>query len=124
MRFPAALLLCLALAAPLAAQTIHRLDGSTVSIAEADAFARKTLEAAHVTGAEIAVLNRGHLVWSAGFGLRRVDPPLTMTPDTNIWAASITKSVFSTYVMKLVEGGQFDLDAPIAQQLPKPLDQY
>ena len=128
MRFPIAVLACsffaATLAQPLAAQIIQRLDGSTITAAEANIFARKTLAAAHVTGAEIAVLNHGHLVWSAGFGLRRVDPVLPMTPDTNIWAASITKSVFSTYVMKLVQEGKFNLDTPIAQQLAKPLDEY
>jgi CubicO group peptidase (beta-lactamase class C family) len=47
-----------------------------------------------------------------------------MTPDTNIWAASITKSVFATFVMHLVETHRFDLDEPVAKMLPKPLDQY
>jgi hypothetical protein len=40
------------------------------------------------------------------------------------WATSITKSVFSVYVMQLVERGEFQLDVPIARQLPKPLDSY
>ena len=47
-----------------------------------------------------------------------------MTRETTTWAASITKGVFATYVMQLVERGEFSLDAPIAAQLPKPLDAY
>ena len=125
-RIPVLLLaLCTACAAQnTQAGSIHRLDGWTISNEEADSFAKKTLEAAHVTGAEVAVLNNGHLVWSAGYGLRRKNPDLAMDPDTSIWAASITKSVFATYVMLLVEHGEFNLDEPIAKQLPKPLDQY
>ena len=42
--------------------SIRRLDGSTITIADADAFARKTLESARVTGEQIAVLDRGRLV--------------------------------------------------------------
>jgi len=103
---------------------IHRLDGSTITAADAEAFARKTLEAAHVTGTEIAVLNHGHLVWSGAFGFRRLDPQLPMDRDTTTWAASITKSVFTTYVMQLVERGEFQLDVPVAKQLPRPLDTY
>ena len=53
----AALLASQALAQP--AAQIRRLDGSKISIADADAFARKTLADAHVTGAQIAVLNNG-----------------------------------------------------------------
>jgi len=95
-----------------------------MSPADAEAFARRTLDAAHVTGAEIAVVNQGKLVWSAAFGMRRKDPPLPMDTNTTTWAASITKSVFATYVMHLVEQGQFDLDRPIAAQLEKPLNEY
>jgi CubicO group peptidase (beta-lactamase class C family) len=104
--------------------SIRRLDNSRISVAEADAFARKTLEDAHVTGAQIAVLDRGKLVWSAAYGLRRREPELPMNRDTTTWAASITKSVFATYVMQLVERGEFDLDEPVARQLAQPLDSY
>ena len=106
------------------ATTNRRLDGSTISIAEAEAFARKTLDAAHVTGAQIAVIDRGQLVWSGAFGLRRLDPPLPMNRDTTTWAASFTKSVFATYVMQLVERGEFSLDTPLVAQLSQPLDAY
>jgi CubicO group peptidase (beta-lactamase class C family) len=93
-------------------------------MAEAEAFARKTLDAAHVTGAQIVVLNDGRQVWSGAFGFRRLDPKLPMDRDTTTWAASITKSIFSTYVMQLVERGEFQLDVPVAKQLARPLDTY
>jgi CubicO group peptidase (beta-lactamase class C family) len=105
-------------------QDIRRLDGSKITVAEAESFARKTLEEAHVTGAQIAVLDRGKLVWSAAFGMRRREPPLPMETETTTWAASITKSVFATYVMQLVEKGELSLDTPVARQLPKPLNEY
>ena len=104
--------------------SIRRLDGSTISVAEAESFARTTLAAAHVTGAQIAVLDRGQLVWSGAFGLRRRDPELPMTRETTTWAASITKGLFATYVMQLVERGEFSLDTPLAAQLPRALDTY
>ena len=85
------------------ADSIRRLDGSTISMDEANSFAQKTLEAAHVTGAQLAVLDHGQLVWNAAFGLRHRYPDLSMHRDTTTWAASITKSVFATYVMLLVE---------------------
>jgi CubicO group peptidase (beta-lactamase class C family) len=107
---------------------IHRLDDTTIPIVEAEAFAKKTLEANHVTGAQIAVLDHGQLVWSAAFGLRRkatdTTPALPMDTWTTLWAASITKSVFATYVMQLVERGEFDLGLPISRQLPQSLDTY
>jgi len=113
-----------AAAEPPKTASIRRLDGSKITTADAEAFARKTLEAAHVTGAQIAVLDRGRLVWSQAFGLRRREPALPMDRETTTWAASITKGVFATYVMQLVERREFSLDVPVAQQLPKPLDRY
>ncbi|WP_263366906.1 serine hydrolase domain-containing protein [Edaphobacter bradus] len=103
---------------------IRRLDGTKISIADAEALARRTLAENHVTGAQIAVLNRGHLVWSAAFGLRSRDPDLPMQPTTTTWAASITKSVFATYVMQLAQSRQFPLDIPIVHLMPHPLDSY
>jgi CubicO group peptidase (beta-lactamase class C family) len=103
---------------------LRRLDGTRITVAEAEAFARKALAEAHVTGAQIAVLDQGRLVWSAAFGLRRREPDLPMDRETTTWAASITKSVFATYVMQLVERGEFSLDVPVARQLPQPLETY
>jgi CubicO group peptidase (beta-lactamase class C family) len=111
-------------ASPKSAKVIRRLDGTTISFAEAETFARKTLAEAHVTGAQIVVMDRGQLVWSSAFGLRRRDPDLPMDRETTTWAASITKSVFATYVMQLVERGEFQLDVPVVKLLPKPLDSY
>ena len=104
--------------------TIRRLDGTRISVKEADDFARKTLAAAKVTGAQMAIVDQGKLVWSAAYGLRRRDPALPMNTETTTWAASITKSLFGTYVMQLVERGEFSLDTPIAKLLPQPLHTY
>jgi CubicO group peptidase (beta-lactamase class C family) len=107
-----------------AAGTIRRLDGKRITIAAATKLASDTLAKHNVTGAQIAIVDRGRLVWEEAFGSRGLDPTLPMQRTTTTWAASITKSVFATYVMQLVERGEFDLDQPVAAQLAKPLDQY
>ena len=104
-------------------QSIRRLDGSTIAIPHADSIARKALTDEGVTGAQIVVMDQGRVAWSAAYGMRR-EPDLPMTRETTTWAASITKAVFATYVMQLVERGEFDLDVPVARQLALPLDQY
>ena len=128
MRFQSATFVIALVLIPLIAEagdkTIRRLDGSRISVEAASKLAKETLAAQHVTGAQIAIVDRGQLVWSEAFGMRSLDPPLLMERTTTTWAASITKSVFATYVMQLVERGEFDLDLPVARQLPKPLDQY
>lgn len=112
---------------------IARLDGSVLSLTDADTIVRRLTEQHAITGLQIAVVNGGRLVWSAAYGVRArgngtgsapIGPDLPMERSTTTWAASITKAVFATYVMQLVEQQQFDLDLPIAQQLPQPLNTY
>jgi CubicO group peptidase (beta-lactamase class C family) len=104
--------------------SIRRLDGSQISVQEAEEFARQTLAESHVTGAQLVIVERGKLVWSAAFGQRRRDPPLPMEKETTTWAASITKGVFATYVMQLAERGELSLDEPVAKLLPQALNTY
>ena len=120
-----AIFVCLAAASPAsAAPVIHRLDGRVLTAQEADRIADRTLAANGVMGAELAILDHGRLVWTHAYGLRDAGQALPMTPDTNIWAASITKGAFATWVMLQAERGRIDLDQPVAQILTKPLDQY
>ncbi|RSL15984.1 CubicO group peptidase (beta-lactamase class C family) [Edaphobacter aggregans] len=104
--------------------SIQRLDGTRISIAEAERFAQKTLDSSNVTGAQIAIIDHGKRVWVHSFGLRDRDRQLPMDNDTAMWAASITKSVFACFVMQMVESGELNLDASIATYLPKPLPEY
>ncbi len=113
---------CIALASLLCGQEIRRLDGLTIATAEAEAIARNALDTHGVTGAQIAVVNQGRLVWSYAHGLQRKGPDTPMTAKSTLWAASITKGVFGTYVAQLVERGDFALDVPVAAQLGAPLD--
>jgi CubicO group peptidase (beta-lactamase class C family) len=104
--------------------TIRRLDGSRISFEEASNFARTTLAAHNVTGAQLVIIDRGKLLWSEAFGNRGLDPALPMERTTMTWAGSLTKGVFATYVMQLAERGELDLELPVARQLAKPLDEY
>ncbi|HEY8997959.1 MAG TPA: serine hydrolase domain-containing protein, partial [Edaphobacter sp.] len=119
-----ALLLCATFAAHAAGPTIRQLDGKKLPIGDADSLARRVLSENHVTGAAIAVLNDGQLAWISGYGERDTQLHLPMQPDTTTWAASITKSVFATYVMQLAQQGVVPLDTPIVQLLPRPLNEY
>lgn len=119
------LIFSLILCIPCAAQSpIRRLDGSVISADRANAIADKELAANNVMGAQLAILNHGRVVWTHVYGLRDAPNRLPMTADTNIWAASITKSVFATWLMRLVEHHRLDLDKPIVKILSRPLNEY
>jgi len=53
-----------------------------------------------------------------GFGVTNLDNPQPITPDTVFALASISKTVTTTAIMRLVEQGKIDLAAPVRRYLP------
>jgi CubicO group peptidase (beta-lactamase class C family) len=119
-----AAILALLLSASAPAQTLHRLDGTTLRSGRGQAIADAEFARDGVTGAQIALLHNGQTVWAYAYGLRDIEHHLPMTTDTYIWAASVTKAVFATWVMTLVEQKRLDLDKPIAEYMPGGLSGY
>ncbi len=71
-----------------------------------------------VPGAALTLIADGRVVLAEGYGVTSVeDSGLPMTADTIARAASITKSLTATMVMRLVDRGQLDLDRPVIEYL-------
>jgi len=79
--------------------------------------------AGRATGIAISVAEKGHLIWEAGFGAARKAPAIAATAHTPFSLASISKTFAATAIMRLVEVGKLDLDAPIDRYLRSPLPQ-
>ncbi len=103
---------------------LHRLDGTTLAAAEADALVRRLVAEAHVTGLALAVFNNRQPVFVQAYGWREQARQLPFETDTVTYGASLTKAVFATLVVQLAGEGKVDLDRPIAAYLPKPLPAY
>ena len=71
-------------------------------------------------GAALAVSRHGHLVYSRGFGWADVATAQAVQPQSLFRIASISKPLTAVAVMRLVEEGKIQLDAPAFQQLPCP----
>lgn len=103
---------------------IPRLDGSKQTPEQIDSTVNRLIEAAHVTGAGVALFHGGKVVYLKTYGMRDTEKGLPLTPDSAMNAASLTKAAFATVVMRLVERGALDLDKPIEQYLSKPLGDF
>jgi len=71
----------------------------------------------HVPGVSIAVADGGRIVWARGFGVKEVGTTDSVTSTTLFQAASISKPVAATAMLRLVEGGKLDLDTPVNDYL-------
>lgn len=73
----------------------------------------RLMRIAGVPGVAIAVVDRGRLAWSRGFGVKNILTRDPVREDTLFEAASMTKPVFAYAVMRLADEKRLDLDAPL-----------
>lgn len=66
-----------------------------------------------VPGVSIAVVDGGKLAWTGGFGVREAGASDSVTPETRFQAASISKPVAVTGMLRFVDAGRLDLDADV-----------
>ena len=71
----------------------------------------------HVPGVAVGIWHDG-IEELGGWGVTSVDNPLPVDADTLFQIASITKTITGTVIMRLVEQGKVDLDAPIRTYIP------
>jgi len=83
-----------------------------------DQLVKSYISDRHVPGLSIAVIDGGHVTLVQGYGVADVENSVPATADTVYRVASISKPVTATAVMKLVEEGKLDLDAPIQKYCP------
>ncbi len=88
-----------------------------------DSVARALMQAAHVQGLALAVIDGGKVAHVAAYGRRTADGA-PLTTSTVMYGASLTKTAVAYLVMQLVDDGRLSLDAPLRTLLPKPLPEY
>ena len=77
------------------------------------------LAAFEVPGAAVALVRDGRPAWSEGYGHASKARGSAVTPDTVFQVGSISKSVTAWGVMRLVQQGKLDLDAPVERYLTR-----
>lgn len=94
------------------------------SNAAIDAQAKRLMASEDVKGMALAVIDGGQIRHVAAFGARNVERQLPLQTDTVMYGASLTKTAFAYFILRLVDEGRIDLDKPLADYLPKPLPEY
>jgi CubicO group peptidase (beta-lactamase class C family) len=69
-----------------------------------------------VPGVAVGIWHQGE-EFAAGFGVTSIEHSLPVTADTLFQTGSISKTFTGTMIMKLVEDGKVDLDAPVKKYL-------
>lgn len=100
--------------------TVH--DGGTGPTSSSpfstlDARIQASMRSSAIPGAAVGVLWNGQ-EYVKGYGVTNVDHPVPVDGDTVFRVGSTTKTFTGTAMMRLVERGDVDLDAPVRRYLP------
>lgn len=114
---PAAAAIAIALAG--FGMPVPRAAGQTDAdmAASVDAYVRDHMRRLNIPGMAVGVVRGTTLVHVQGYGVTGPDGR-AVTGQTPFHIASISKSITAASVLRLVESGQVDLDAPVQRYLP------
>jgi CubicO group peptidase (beta-lactamase class C family) len=84
-----------------------------------DTFALKILKDWYAAGVSIAVVEKGKVVYTGGFGYSDLDKKLPVTENTQFAIGSCTKAFTASLLGMLVKDGKVELDKPVRNYLPE-----
>ncbi len=99
-----------------AGKKAHKLDEDR--IAELTQFIARGLEVSGVPGTSVGIIQDGEVVFSGGFGVRKLGSPERVDGDTAYMIASNSKGLTTLLLAKLVDEGKIDWKDPVTKILP------
>jgi CubicO group peptidase (beta-lactamase class C family) len=107
-------LIAITLLSPLASAQAQAAPGPDLQAV--DAYLQALVKANRIAGLAVAVVQGDQIIFLRGYGEAGLGRP--MTPQTQLYIGSVTKSFTALAVMQLVEQGKLELDAPVQRYLP------
>jgi CubicO group peptidase (beta-lactamase class C family) len=104
--------------APAPAQKPNARAGRDEIGAALDRLVPELLKAGDVPGLSLAIVRDGRIELQRAYGVKDAASGTPVDADTVFEAASLSKPVFAYAVLKLVDAGKLDLDAPLSKYLP------
>lgn len=99
----------------LIALTAGLLGATAASADPVDDLVGEFMQASHIPGVAIAVIEDGEIVRLQGYGVASLEWDAPVTPDTPFQTASVSKIFAGVVLMRMVEAGRVSLDDPISR---------
>ena len=84
-----------------------------IEISEMDDFLQHHMDSLKIPGISIAIINDAKIVYHRAEGVANVETQEKIDDNSIFEAASLSKSVFSYFVLRMMEKGTIDLDRPL-----------
>ena len=102
------------------ATLIRSFNGHLISKSKMDAFIKYQMDSLNMPGLSIAFINGDKIVYHKALGYKNSETQERVSDSTIFDAASMSKTVFSFFTMKIVEEGLLDLDTPLYKYMEYP----
>jgi CubicO group peptidase (beta-lactamase class C family) len=98
-----------------AATTVRAID----SLEQLQQSVKDIQKSTDTTAVAIAVIDKGEMVWVDAMGVANIKQKIPATPDTLFRIGSTSKMFVGLSVLKLVDEGRLDLNAPLRELAPE-----
>ena len=102
------------------AQTIDKVNGHTLPVAELEARMEHWMDSLGIPGLSVAIINEGEVAYEGHLGVMDWESGRPIDGETVFEAASLSKPMFAYFVLQLAEQGRIDLDRPLYEYLDHP----
>lgn len=89
-----------------------------ISIVVIDDFIKSTMDSLQMPGVSIAVINGGKIVYQRALGIGNLETRTKVNQESVFEAASLSKPVFTYFVLKMIDKGLLSLDTPLYKYMP------
>lgn len=93
---------------------------NNISDAALDNFIAEQMASLQLPGLSVAIINDGKIVYQRALGQANMETNSIVKEGSIFEAASLSKPVFSGFVLKMAEQGKLNLDTPLYKYLPYP----
>lgn len=97
---------------------LQTLSGSRISIEDLDRMIIKQMDSLGLPGLSFALINNGKVVYHRSLGLSNIETKVKVDANSIFEAASLSKTVFAYFALRLVDKKLLDLDTPLYRYLP------
>jgi CubicO group peptidase (beta-lactamase class C family) len=104
---------------PIALNAQEKSETTEQFLAGIDHIIPRLLHDFSIPGAAIAIIEDGEIVFQKGYGFADIETALKIDTKTGFNIGSISKTVAAWGIMKLVQEGKIDLDAPAEKYLTR-----
>lgn len=98
---------------------LRKFTTPATAVAGIEQAVRDAMDRTRTPGVAVAVVHRGEVLMSKGFGLANIETGSAVTTQTMFQTGSVGKQFTAAGVMVLVEDGRIDLDESIRVHLPE-----